>query len=147
LSTVFYYSEGHEGQSERSLSTLKFLLVMAFVAASLGFRFISYVSKAAALFEALQQIEFDGLFGDLYNKEVGRNSPGIYIHYSPRITLGVIGAGILGLPLLLTRQSKWTLRSATCCYFFWLKLGSSCCDGFLSYVPTFQQRSIYSGGL
>jgi len=77
---------------------------MAFVAASLGFRFISYVSEAAALYEALQQIEFDGWHGDLYDKEVGRNSPGIYIHYSPRITLGVIGASILSLPLLLTRH-------------------------------------------
>lgn len=64
------------------------------------FKAWAYVSEATAAYEALQQVEFDGWYGGLYNKEIEPGRSMVNIHYSPRTTFGLLAAGALCLPLL-----------------------------------------------
>jgi hypothetical protein len=70
-------------------------------------------------------------------------------HYSPRITLGVIGAGILSLTLLLTRHVEMDAEVVYVLLLVLAEAGQLVLRWILElqYVPTFRQRSIYSGGL
>ncbi|KAE9378363.1 hypothetical protein N431DRAFT_176519 [Stipitochalara longipes BDJ] len=101
LVTATYFTDGYNGQLERSPSTLKYTLVVFAIGIPHVFKTWAYVSEATAAYEALQQIEFDGWYSSLYNKEIEHGSTMVNIHYSPRTTLGLLAAGALCLPLLL----------------------------------------------
>ena len=98
--TSTYFTDGYNGQLERSPSTLMYILVVFAIGILQTFKAWAYVSEATAAYEGLQQIEFDGWYGGLYNKEIEHGGTMVNIHYSPRTTLGLLAAGALCLPLL-----------------------------------------------
>ena len=104
VATFTYFTDGYNGKLEKAPSTLKYILVVFVIGILQVFKTWAYVSEATAAYETLQQIEFDGWYGGLYNKEIESGSTMVNIHYSPRTTFGLLAAGALCLPLLLAPQ-------------------------------------------